>query len=147
MGRPSIDDVNDIQQLAAKYALKMTQKDIHAIMDEVFVPEGTYSAFGEIYTLQDFPSLVASAPQGLYLTGTPVLEIDGDSASGAVPLLFVDQTNHAMRMGWYTDTYVRTDGEWRMKTRQMTFLRRHGGADSGKAHDPRRPEPKAKKAD
>ena len=43
MGRPSNDDVNDIQQLAAKYALKMTQKDIHAIMDEVFVPEGTYA--------------------------------------------------------------------------------------------------------
>ena len=35
----------------------------------------------------------------------------------------------------------RTPKGWRLKTRGMTFLRRHGGADSGKAHDPLRPEP------
>jgi hypothetical protein len=57
------------------------------------------------------------------------------------PLLFIDQTNHHMRMGWYTDTYQRTPNGWRLKTRGMTFLRRHGGADSGKPHDPLRPEP------
>jgi hypothetical protein len=146
MGQPSVEDVMEIEQLAGKYALRMTQQDIHAIMEEVFTPDGTYSAFGSTYTLDDFPSLVESAPKGLYLTGTPVLEIDGDTGSGAVPLLFVDQTNHEMRMGWYTDTYVRSDGRWFLKTREMTFLRRHGGADSGKPHDPRRPEPKAEKA-
>jgi hypothetical protein len=112
-------------------------------MDEVFTPDGTYSAFGATYGLHDFPSLVEAAPQGLYLTGTPLLELDGDEGSGYQPLLFVDQTNHDMRLGWWTDTYVRTEGGWRLKTRSMTFLRRHGGADIGRRHDPRRPEPTA----
>jgi hypothetical protein len=144
MAQPPIEDVIELEQLLAKYSVKMTQKDIHGIMREVFTSDGTYSAFGETYTLEDFPSLVEAAPQGLYLTGTPLVDLDGDTGTGDQPLLFVDQTNHHMRMGWYSDTYLRTGEGWRLKTRKMTFLRRHGGADSGKAHDPRRPEPKAK---
>jgi hypothetical protein len=143
MADTPINDVIEIEQLLAKYAVKMTQKDIHAVMDEVFTPDGTYSAFGATYGLHDFPSLVEAAPQGLYLTGTPLLELDGDAGSGYQPLLFVDQTNHDMRLGWWTDTYVRTEDGWRLKTRSMTFLRRHGGADIGRRHDPRRPEPTA----
>src|SRR3546814_8226648 len=99
--------------------------------------DGSYSAFGDTYGLADWPSLVEAAPKGLFLTGEPMLELDGDKGTGQVPLLFVDQTNHHMRMGWYSDTYVRTDNGWRLRTRKMTFLRRHGGADSGKPHDPR----------
>lgn len=146
MAENHIADVIEIQQLLAKYAVRMAQEDIHAVMDEVFTPDGTYSAFGATYGLKEFPSLVEAAPKGLYMTGTPLLELDGDTGRGEQPLLFVDQTNHAMRLGWWTDTYVRTEDGWRLKTRSMTFLRRSGGADSGKAHDPRRPEPAAESA-
>jgi hypothetical protein len=48
-----------------------------------------------------------------------------------------------MRLGWYTDTYRRTDDGWRLATRTMTFLRRSGSRDSGRAHDPLRPIPSA----
>ena len=146
MAEPSMTDVVEIEQLLAKYAVRMTQKDIQTVMSEVFTPDGTYSAFGATYGLQDFPSLVEAAPKGLYLTGRPLLELDGDTGRGEQPLLFVDQTNHNMRLGWWTDTYVRTEDGWRLKTRSMTFLRRHGGSDSGKEHDPRRPEPTAEAA-
>ena len=63
-------DVMEIEQLLARYAVGMTQDDIDAVMD-VFTPDGTYSAFGATYTLADFPALVAAAPKGLFLTGTP----------------------------------------------------------------------------
>ena len=33
-----------------------------------------------------------------------------------------------MRIGYYNDTYVRTDDGWRLKTRAMTFIRRSGDA-------------------
>jgi hypothetical protein len=135
------DDVVEIGHLCAVYAVKMTQGDIHHIMENVFTADGSYSAFGETYGLADWPALVEAAPKGLFLTGEPALELDGDTGTGEVPLLFVDQTNHHMRMGWYSDTYVRTENGWRLRTRKMTFLRRHGGADSGKPHDPRRPKP------
>ena len=35
-----------------------------------------------------------------------------------------------MRIGYYNDTYVRTDDGWRLKTRAMTFIRRSGEHDS-----------------
>ena len=147
MAQPSIEDAIELEQLLAKYSVKMTQQDIRTIIREVFTPDGTYSAFGETYTLDDFPALVEAAPKGLYLTGTPLLDLDGDKGTGDQPLLFVDQSNHNMRMGWYSDSYVRTNEGWRLKTRKMTFLRRHGGADAGKAHDPLRPQPKAAATD
>jgi len=99
----------------------------------------------DLYALPDFPALVEAAPKGLFLTSTPLLDLDVDAGTGAgeQPLLFVDQTNHHMRMGWYRDTYVRTPDGWRLRTRSMTFLRRSGERDAGKEHDPLRPEPTA----
>lgn len=140
MDQGDIADIIEVEQLLARYAVGMTQDDIEAVI-EVFTPDGTYSAFGDTYTLADFPTLVAAAPKGLFLTGPPVLALDGDEGTGQQTLCFVDQTNHDMRIGWYTDTYRRTPAGWRLRTRSMTFLRRSGSRDSGKAHDPRRPEP------
>jgi hypothetical protein len=84
---------------------------------------------------------VAAAPKGLFLVGPPAIELDGDTATGEQPLCFVDQTNHDLRVGWYTDTYRRTPAGWRLATRSMTFLRRSGERDSGRPHDPGRPAP------
>jgi SnoaL-like domain len=142
MEHSQIADITELQQVLARYAVGMTQDDIEAVVD-VFTPDGTYSAFGATYTLEDFPALVAAAPKGLFLTGTPVLDLDGDAGTGtgSQTLCFVDQTTHDMRIGWYSDTYLRTEKGWRLRTRAMTFLRRSGSRDSGKAHDPRRPQP------
>ncbi len=139
-----VEDVIELQQLLARYAVGMTKDDVEAVM-EVFTPDGTYSAFGDTYPLVDFPALVAAAPKGLFLVGPPVLESDGDGdgATGEQPLCFVDQTTHAMRIGFYTDTYRRTPHGWRLRTRSMTFLRKSGARDSGRAHDPTRPAPTA----
>ena len=141
MAQLPIDDVIEIEQLLATYAVAMTKSDIETVVSEVFCPHGTYSAFGVTYALDDFPALVEAAPKGLFMTGTPALALDGDTGKGEQPLLFIDQTNHDMRMGWYNDTYVRTEKGWRLQTRSMTFLRRSGERDAGKAHDPLRPEP------
>lgn len=140
-----VSDVIEIQQVLARYAVGMTKDDVEAVID-VFTPDGTYSAFGSTYTLADFPTLVAAAPKGLFLTGTPAIEIDGDTGTGEQPLCFVDQASHHMRIGWYTDTYRRTGHGWRLHTRSMTFLRRSGERDAGKPHDPTRPEPTSRAA-
>jgi hypothetical protein len=134
------EDIIELQQVLARYAIGMTRDDVEAVM-EVFTPDGTYSAFGTTYALADFPALVAAAPKGLFLTGTPVLDLDGDTATGYQTLCFVEQSTHHMRIGWYTDTYRKTEKGWRLQTRSMTFLRRSGARDSGKAHDPGRPMP------
>lgn len=142
MDRAHAGDIAEIEQLLAKYAVAMTKDDIETVV-EVFTPDGSYSAFGDTYALSDFPSLVEAAPKGLFLVGTPLLDLDGDTGRGEQPLCFVDQTNHDMRIGWYTDEYRRTEVGWRLHTRFMTFLRRNGARDSGRPHDPTRPAPTA----
>ncbi|MGH8995559.1 MAG: nuclear transport factor 2 family protein [Acidimicrobiales bacterium] len=140
MDEPQMADIIELQQILARYAVGMTQDDIEAVI-EAFAPDGTYRAFGSTYTLADFPTLVKAAPKGLFLTGTPVLDLQGDAGTGFQTLCFVDQITHDMRIGWYTDSYRRTDKGWRLQTRAMTFLRRSGARDSGKPHDPTRPMP------
>ena len=135
-------DIAEIEQVLARYAVGMTKDDIDAVI-QVFTPDGTYSAFGDTYPLADFPTLVAAAPKGLFLVGPAAVTLDGDTGTGEQPLCFIDQTNHAMRIGWYTDTYRRTDDGWHLATRKMTFLRKSGSRDSGRAHDPTRPAPTA----
>jgi hypothetical protein len=75
------------------------------------------------------------------MVGPPALELDGDTGHGRQPLCFVEQKTHAMRIGYYTDSYRRTERGWRLVTRAMTFLRRSGERDSGRPHDPTRPQP------
>lgn len=135
------EDLVEIQQLLAKYAVTITQGDIDGLV-EVFTPDGTYSAFGETYTLNRFPVLVDAAPKGLFMTGTALVDLveGADDATGTQPLCFVEHSTHDMRIGYYNDTYVRTDDGWRLRTRAMTFIRRNGDHDSGRPHAIGRPE-------
>ena len=135
------DDLVEIQQVLAKYAVTITQGDVDGLV-EVFTPDGTYSAFGSTYTLARFPELVAAAPSGLFMTGTSLIDLveGSDTATGTQPLCFIEHSKHDMRIGYYKDTYVRTDAGWRLKTRAMTFIRRNGDHDHGRPHAIGRPE-------
>ena len=139
MAELPITDVIEIEQVLARYAVAMTQNDIETVMAEVFTPDGTYSAFGDTYGLSEFPELVEAAPKGLFLVGPPVLDVDGDTGTGEQPLCFIEHSKHDMRIGYYNDTYVRTDGGWRIKTRALTFIRRNGDHDHGRPHAIGRP--------
>ena len=139
----STDDLMEIQQLLARYAVCITRGDLDGVLS-VFTRDGTYSAFGDTYSLDEFPALIAAAPKGLFLTGTPVIELsDGDAtdATGVQPLCFIDHATHDMRIGYYNDRYARTAGGWRLRTRAMTFIRRSGAHDSGRPHAYERPAP------
>lgn len=129
----STSDLVEINQLLARYAVNMTKGEVEGVVD-VFTPDGTYSAFGDVFTLDQFPELVAAAPQGLFLVGTALIELGGDTATGTQPLCFVEHSAHDMRIGYYNDTYLRTEAGWRLKTRKMTFIRRSGVHDSGIPH-------------
>ena len=129
----STDDLVEIQQLLARYAVTITRGDIDGLL-AVFTPDGSYSAFGDTFALDQFPELVAAAPKGLFLTGTAAVELSGDTATGTQPLCFVDQATHDLRIGYYNDTYQRTAAGWRLRTRAMTFIRRSGAHDSGRPH-------------
>jgi hypothetical protein len=73
------------------------------------------------------------------MTGTALVDLDGDTATCTQPLCFIEHSQHDMRIGYYRDTYVRTDDGWRLKTRAMTFIRRSGDHDHGRPHAIGRP--------
>ena len=55
-------DILEVQQLLARYAVGMTKNAVDEVVD-VFTDDGTYSAFGDTYRLDQFPELVAAAPK------------------------------------------------------------------------------------
>jgi hypothetical protein len=130
-------DLVEIQQLTARYMAFSARKEKGRWL-EVFTPDAVYEAFGTRYDLDDFPRLLDSAPPGQYIGNAPVVDLDGDAATGVQHYVFIDQTTHEMRLAWYDDEYVRTENGWRLRRRSTTFMRRRGGVDSGEAHDPAR---------
>ena len=130
-----VADLVEIHALCARYMM-LTSQFVQDRWLEVFTPDGEYTAFGTPYTLERFPALLAAAPRGQFIGNMPVVDFDGDTATGMQHFVFVDQTTHAMRLGWYNDQYVRTNDGWRIRRRSTTFMRKHGGFDSGRQHDP-----------
>ena len=140
MNQQETADLVEIVQLASRYMSFSSRKEQERWL-EVFVPDGVYVAFGTPYGMDDFPALLRSAPQGQYVGNPPIVELDGDTATGVQHFVFVDQSTHEMRLAWYDDQYVRTADGWRFRQRKTTFMRRNGAFDSGKAHDPLRHVP------
>ena len=99
MDQPPLEDIIEIQQLLARYAVGMTKDDVEAVM-EVFTPDGTYSAFGDTYPLADFPTLVAAAPKGLFMVGTARARARRRRGHGRAAALLrrPDQPRHAHRL-------------------------------------------------
>jgi hypothetical protein len=130
-------DLVELHALCARYMM-LTSQFIQDRWLEVFTPDGEYNAFGTLYGLDRFPALLEAAPRGQFIGNMPVVEFDagGDTATGMQHFVFIDQQTHAMRIGWYNDEYARTPDGWRIRRRSTTFMRKHGGFDSGVQHDP-----------
>jgi hypothetical protein len=128
-------DLVEIHALCARYMAYTSQFAADGWLD-VFTPDAEYHAFGTAYTLERFPALLAAAPRGQFIGNMPVVDLDGDRATGMQHFVFIDQTTHDMRLGWYNDEYRRTADGWRIHRRSTTFMRKHGGFDSGIQHDP-----------
>ena len=130
-----IADLVELHALCARYMSYCSQFVDKGWLD-VFTPDAEYNAFGTPYTLERFPALLAAAPRGQFIGNMPLVEFDGDRATGVQHFVFIDQQTHAMRLGWYKDEYRRTPDGWRIHRRSTTFMRKHGGFDSGVQHDP-----------
>lgn len=131
-----IDDLVEIHQLCTRYMV-LTSQFIGDRWEEVFTADATYNVFGAIYGLDRFPALLAAAPRGQFIGNMPLVVFDGDDrAEGKQHFLFIDQSTHNMRLGWYNDEFKRTGDGWRIHKRSTTFMRKSGKFDSGRAHDP-----------
>lgn len=131
----STADLVELNALCARY-MAYTSQLVEDRWLDVFTPDAEYTAFGTAYTLERFPALLEAAPRGQFIGNMPVVDLHGDRATGMQHFVFIDQHTHAMRLGWYRDEYRRTPQGWRIRQRSTTFMRKHGGFDSGRPHDP-----------
>ena len=134
----SIEDQLAIQDLTTRYAMHLSRHEVDDVV-ALFLPDAIYQAFNTDYSMLDYPALLEAAPRGQLIVNPPLVDIVGDAGSGSQHYLFIDQSTHDMRLAWYDDAYERTADGWRFARRSTTFLRRHGGMDHGKDHDPVRP--------
>src|SRR4051812_21597959 len=123
-----IADLVELHALCSRY-MSYTSQFLQDRWLDVFTPDGEYNAFGTPYSLERFPALLEAAPRGQFIGNMPVVEFAPDraTATGTQHFVFIDQTTHAMRIGWYRDEYVRTAEGWRIRRRATTFMRKHGG--------------------
>jgi len=136
MDQARLADHLAIQELTTRYATHMSRGEADAV-GALFTADGSYHAFGERYSPETLPHLIRSAPRGQLIVNPPLVEFTGpDTATGSQHYVYVDQATHGMRLAWYTDEYRSTADGWRFVSRRTTFLRRSGGYDGGKAHDP-----------
>ena len=77
----------------------MTKDDVEAVV-EVFTPTAP-TTFGDTYALADFPRWWRRRLGGLFMTARRRSSSTAKPAGASSPC-FVDQTNHATRIGWYT---------------------------------------------
>jgi hypothetical protein len=132
------DDLVELHALCARY-MSYTSRFVQDRWLDVFTADAEYNAFGTPYSLERFPALLAAAPRGQFIGNMPVVDFaagDADHATGMQHFVFIDQSNHHLRLGWYDDEYVRTADGWRIRRRETTFMRKHGGFDHGREHDP-----------
>ena len=99
-----VADLMEIHELCSRYMMLCSQF-IDDRWLEVFTPDAEYNAFGTAYDLERFPALLAAAPRGQFIGNLPVVEFDGDTATGVQHYVFIDQATHAMRLAWYSDEY------------------------------------------
>jgi len=131
-----VADILEIHDLCSRYMAYASQYLVDRWM-ELFTPDGEYKAFGVTYPVDKLPELLAAAPRGQFIGNAPIIEFDGDDrATGIQHYVFIDQKTHDMRLAWYVDEYRRLEGGWRLHHRSTTFLRKSGGFDSGRPHDP-----------
>ena len=62
--KPTTEDIVELSHLCATYASRMTQGDIDHVIAHLMTADGTYSAFGDTYTLEDWPASGRSSAEG-----------------------------------------------------------------------------------
>lgn len=125
-----LEDELAIRRLKHEYCQTVDAGDYETWV-ELFTPDGLFAQAGEepVSGRAELCSMIRDEfddafAETAHVTTNPVIEIDGDVASGRWYITFVYETTDG-RVGWnqgvYDDTYRRVDGEWRIAESTVDF--------------------------
>jgi ketosteroid isomerase-like protein len=122
----SFEDVYAIQKLKYRYGTALDTKDFVAMTD-LMVDDVTVAYGGGAVTLQgrenvrDWMTNAMGSRSMLsnHFFSHPIIDVDGDTATGAwelMDIVILEDPGLLIRgASIYADTYVRVDGEWKIK--------------------------------
>jgi hypothetical protein len=126
---PHAEDVDALVTLLARYCNRLDRGD-HEGFADLFTADGRFLVFGRAFEGRaGLLKMATTAPAGIHIAGTPVLDVRGDEATGEQNFVFVDAATHALRVGFYDDDLVRTPDGWRIRSRRVTFMTAGGPSE------------------
>ncbi|MFJ3779744.1 nuclear transport factor 2 family protein [Streptomyces sp. NPDC090075] len=120
-------DMVEIQDLLARYTRLV---DIGEVTNwlELFTDDCAYVVHGRTYEgkagVREMITL--ATPNGVHLGASPVIRLDGDSATSSQSFFAILADRKTMRIGWYDDDLAKKNGRWRIASRRVTFVRSDG---------------------
>jgi ketosteroid isomerase-like protein len=123
----TLADIEHIRRLKAAYCAVADDDHNGEALTELFVPDGTWSASisgeyrGHDAMRAHFDGIRASGriEHSSHMVMNPVIDVDGDTATGTWSFLMMYTGSDGSRVrivGFYHDTYVRVDGQWKFAT-------------------------------
>ena len=119
-------DKEAIKELASMYAHCVWQDDIETMIelfsdDGVMDPEIRPPIKGRAALLESFKDMLEAGDFQPFVHNH-VIKLDGDRASGVayVDLRYTAEGKSMIGSGFYTDEYVRIEGNWKFKSRRLT---------------------------
>ena len=121
-------DKEAIRDLARRYAHHVWHHDAPAIAD-LFAEDGEMDTSleepirGREALLEAFERLIGSGTDFQPFVHNHVVDLDGDDATGTcyVDLRATQESKSMIGSGYYSDRYIRTDGQWKIKSRALTL--------------------------
>jgi SnoaL-like domain len=116
-----IEDELAIRKVLAEYALRLELDDFETWLD-LFTPDCTYEIFRRTLRGRDeVRAMLSQAPEGIHLSGSPRIELDGERARAVQNYIFINGKTREMTMGWYFHELTKSDSGWRIHALQLKF--------------------------
>jgi hypothetical protein len=120
--RRDADDLAEINILLTRYGSTLDTEDDEGWV-ALFTPDCRYEVYGRTFEGHDgLRKITGGAAKGLHISAQALVQLDGDRATSRRSFIFVDRTDHSMRIGWYDDDLVRTPDGWRIQVVRCTFI-------------------------
>lgn len=126
-----LEDIEAIRTLKARYCQLCDDDHNPQALAALFVPDGVWEAtvsgrYEGVAEIEGFFSALRASGRirnSAHNAMNPIIDVDGDRATGMWRLIMLYTANveaplpsYFRIIGWYRESYVRTDEGWRFKT-------------------------------